>query len=126
MPINASAIAIAKQIVHLVRHKILYTKINSKIKSAADINSCQNLLGVSTDDKSAENHKMPANRAIAHKNIKRSENMSKMKEYVCSGVLVLKNVFMRFMPNQPADYIIARCKRIVNRYIKFLFPVFRV
>ena len=52
--------------------------------------------------------------------------MSKMKECVCSGVLVLKNVFMRFMPNQPADYIIARCNRIVNRYIKFLFLAFAV
>lgn len=103
--------------------------VSSKVSNAPLITSCQNLLGRGIAVRSAANQSTPQSRAMAHKSMKEEIVTSKQKVKTCSGVLVEKYAFMRLIArpaNQPADYIIARCNRIVNRYIKFLFPIFCV
>lgn len=97
IPIIVSMNAIRKQIIQEVRHRILYTNINSNISKAPLITSCQNLLGSDTLSKSAVNHNPPQSLTIAQKSITTTIKISKNNENICSPVLSLKYSLIRFI-----------------------------
>ena len=97
IPTSVSAMAIPKHVKKDTRHKILYTKMSSKMSNAALTVSCKILLGAVIFDMSAANHNPPHNLTIAQKSIKRITLTSKHSANICSPVLFLKYPFTRFM-----------------------------